>query len=50
MSLHARQIALSVGATPDQAQRIAAQLVKEKNINAQRAGEILAEMKENHDE
>lgn len=50
MSLHARQIALSVGATPDQAQRIATQLVKEKNNNAQRAKEILAEMKEHHDE
>ena len=50
MSLHARQIALSVGATPDQAQRIAAQLVKEMTINAQRAGEILAEMKAKHDD
>ena len=50
MSLHARQIALSVGASPDQAQRIATQLVKEKTINAQRAGEILAEMKQKHDD
>ncbi len=50
MSLHARQIALSVGASPDEAQRIATQLVNEKKINAQRAREILAEMKQKHDD
>lgn len=50
MSLHARQIALSVGAMPDQAQTIAAKLVKEKAIDAQRARDILAEMKKEHDQ
>lgn len=43
MSLHARQIALTAGATPAQVDRLAAQLVKEKNIKMARAQEILAQ-------
>lgn len=41
MSLHARQIALSAGARPDQVERLANQLVSEKNIRMERAREIL---------
>lgn len=45
MALHARQIALSAGADPEQANRVAEQLVKEKNIHLERAREILQEWK-----
>lgn len=41
MNLHARQVAVSAGAKDDQVQKLAAQLVKEKNINLERAKEIL---------
>ncbi|HEY83647.1 MAG TPA: hydroxymethylglutaryl-CoA reductase, degradative [Chloroflexi bacterium] len=41
MRLHARQVALAAGATPEQAQEIANQLVAEGNIKEARAKEIL---------
>ena len=41
MRLHARQVAMAAGASDDQVERIANQLVEEKNINADRAKEIL---------
>ncbi len=43
MSLHARQVALSAGAKPEQADAVAAQLVAENNIKIARALEILAQ-------
>ena len=43
MRLHARQVAMAAGASDDQAQRIANQLVAEKEINIARAQELLAE-------
>ncbi len=42
MSLHARQVAVSAGAKPDQVEALAAQLIKEKNIRIDRAIEILS--------
>ena len=45
MGLHARQIAIAAGASPEQAQALADQLVSEKNIRIDRAKEILAEWK-----
>ena len=44
MRLHARQVAMAAGASDDQVQQIANQLVAEKQINTQRAKELLAEM------
>ncbi len=44
MRLHARQVAMAAGAIDDQVQRIANQLVAEKQINGERAKELLAEM------
>lgn len=44
MRLHARQIAIAAGASTDQVQAIANQLVREHKINIARAQEILAEM------
>jgi hydroxymethylglutaryl-CoA reductase len=41
MRLHARQVALAAGASPEQAQEIANQLVAEGNIKEARAKEIL---------
>lgn len=49
MSLHARQIALTAGAKPEQADRLAAQLVAEKNIKLVRAQEVLAQWNEEND-
>ncbi len=43
MSLHARQIALTAGATPEQVDRLAKTLVEEKNIKLARAQELLAQ-------
>lgn len=43
MSLHARQIALSVGATGDEVERLARQLISEHSIRADRAAQILQE-------
>lgn len=45
MSLHARQIAISAGATGDLIEKISAQMVLEKNIRLERASEILKGMK-----
>jgi hydroxymethylglutaryl-CoA reductase len=42
MSLHARQVAVSAGAKPDQVEALAAQLIKERNIRIDRAIEILS--------
>jgi hydroxymethylglutaryl-CoA reductase len=42
MQLHARQVALAAGASADQVQHIANQLVAEKNIREERAKELLA--------
>ena len=44
MRLHARQVALAAGATGEQAQQIAGQLVREGNIREERAREILGQM------
>jgi len=41
MSLHARQVAIAAGATGDQIERVAAQMVLEKTIRIDRAEEIL---------
>jgi hydroxymethylglutaryl-CoA reductase len=43
MTLHARQVALSAGATGDQIEKLAGQLVREKTIRVERAVEILKE-------
>jgi len=43
MSLHARQIALTAGATAGQIDALARQLTEEKNINLARAQQILAQ-------
>ncbi len=43
MRHHARQIALAAGASAEQAQQIAGQLVKEGNIREERARELLAQ-------
>jgi hydroxymethylglutaryl-CoA reductase len=42
MRLHARQVALAAGATNDQVQAVADQLVAEHNVNVDRALELLA--------
>jgi hydroxymethylglutaryl-CoA reductase len=44
MSLHARQIALAAGASGDQIDKVAAQMVAEKAIRVTRAEEILKEL------
>jgi hydroxymethylglutaryl-CoA reductase len=41
MSLHARQVAMAAGAAGDQIERVARQLVEERNIRIDRAKEIL---------
>lgn len=46
MRLHARQVALSAGAQPAEAERLAAQLIREDNIRIERAQEILREWSE----
>lgn len=43
MGLHARNVAISAGATGEMADRIAEQMVKEKKVRADRAKELLAE-------
>lgn len=45
MTLHARQVAIAAGATGDQIEKLAAQLVAEKVVRIDRAEEILKEMK-----
>jgi hydroxymethylglutaryl-CoA reductase len=42
MSLHARQVAIAAGATGDEIERVAAQLVREKAIRLERAQELIA--------
>jgi len=44
MGLHARQVALSAGASPDQVDQVAQQMVLEKNIRSERAVEIIKEL------
>ena len=41
MGLHAQQIAIAAGATGDDVDRIAAQLVQEKNVRLERARQLL---------
>jgi hydroxymethylglutaryl-CoA reductase len=43
MSLHARQVALAAGATDDEVERLAGQMVKENMIRSDRAAQILQE-------
>jgi hydroxymethylglutaryl-CoA reductase len=43
MSLHARQVAIAAGAQGEMIERIANQIVKEKNIRVDRAKELLGE-------
>ncbi len=45
MKLHARQVALAAGATSDQVEQVAQQLVSERNIRPERASEILVAMR-----
>ena len=45
MALHARNIAASVGATPEEADEIVAVLVKEKKVRMDRAKEVLDEIR-----
>ncbi len=45
MALHARQVAIAAGASSDQVDRLAEQMVQEKAIRPDRAAEILAEWK-----
>ena len=45
MTLHARQVAVAAGATGEQVQRIADQLVAEGNVKAARAEELVRRMK-----
>ena len=43
MSLHARQVAIAAGASGDEIERVAAQLVQERTIRLDRAQEILGQ-------
>jgi len=45
MSLHARNIAATVGATGDEVEQVAQLLVKERKVRMDRAKEILDEMR-----
>jgi hydroxymethylglutaryl-CoA reductase len=45
MSLHARQVAIAAGATDDQIEKVAAQLVAEKTVRIDKAEEILKNFK-----
>ncbi len=45
MSLHARQVAISAGASGDLVEKVAAQLVAEKTVRSDRAEEILKSLK-----
>ena len=47
MSLHARQVAIAAGAEGDQIDRLAQQLVNEKQVRVDRAEEILKEWQKN---
>lgn len=43
MALHARQIAAAAGATGEQVERVAAQLIAEKNVRLERARQLVGE-------
>ena len=43
MSLHARQVAIAAGATGDEIERVAAQLIEERSVRLDRAQEILGQ-------
>jgi hydroxymethylglutaryl-CoA reductase len=45
MSLHARQLAMAAGASGDEIEQIAAQLVKEKQVRLDRAQALVEEIK-----
>lgn len=45
MRLHARNIAMSVGATPDEVDRIVPRMIEEKSVNMDRAKELLDEIR-----
>jgi hydroxymethylglutaryl-CoA reductase len=45
MALHARQVAAAAGATPAEVDRVAAVLISEKKIRADRAVEVLAQLR-----
>jgi hydroxymethylglutaryl-CoA reductase len=45
MRLHARNIAMSVGATPEEADRIVPRMVEEKKVNMDRARELLESLR-----
>jgi hydroxymethylglutaryl-CoA reductase len=44
MSLHARNVAVSVGATGDLIDKVAAQMVAERKVRVDRAKQLLAEL------
>lgn len=46
MALHARNLAISAGATPEEADRVAQRLVAEKAVRHDRAAEILGEIRQ----
>jgi hydroxymethylglutaryl-CoA reductase len=46
MSLHARQVAIAAGATGDQIEKVAAQMVVEKTVRIDKAAEILEQVLE----
>ncbi len=50
MNLHARQVALAAGATPEQVEAIAAQLVAEHKIQLSRAQELVAQWNGNNND
>jgi hydroxymethylglutaryl-CoA reductase len=50
MSLHARQVALAAGATDDEVDRLAFQMVKENMIRSDRAAQILQEWRSRSDD
>ena len=45
MSLHARQVAIAAGATGEQIEKVAAQMVADKTVRVDRAEEILKSLK-----
>jgi hydroxymethylglutaryl-CoA reductase len=45
MALHARQVAIAAGARPDEVDRVAAALVTERQIRADRAQELIAQLR-----
>ena len=44
MALHARQVALAAGASPDQVDQVAAQLIGEGQIRSARAAELVSQL------